>query len=153
MRFIVLEEGASAFEPPSPSSDAAMEVVVLVQAEGEASLELEARALRRLTQMERNDRAVREAVIAAGAASAASRARLSHALYAHMASHGSGELVLAADDARDELRHELMDLAEALTHGLSPANVGVRVLFAPEPQEEEISEASCHECGSYAVSI
>lgn len=144
MRFIVLEGGASGFEPPSPFSDEAMEVTVLVQAEGEPSDELEARVMRRLAQIERSDRVVLEAVIAAGGASAESRARLALALFTHITEHGAGEIVLAAADPRAELRLELMSLAEALTRQSNPGKVGVRVLFALErPDDEDVELPRC----------
>jgi hypothetical protein len=61
-----------------------------------------------------------------------------------MARHGTGEIALAAgSDARPEVRHELMALAEALTleqADLDPSpvpSVGVRVLFGPPRVDSE----------------
>jgi hypothetical protein len=148
VRLIILEDGALAFEPPKPTTDAALEVAVLVQAVGEAPADLEARVSRRLAQLQSSDRAVIEAVIAAGAAGGndilAARSNLARRILAHMTAHGAGEIALAAgSDARPELRHELMALAEALTleqadvYPSPVPSVGVRVLFGPPRVESE----------------
>jgi hypothetical protein len=148
VRLIILEDGAIGFEPPRPTTDAALEVAVLVQAVGEAPAELEARVLRRLAQLQSSDRVVLEAVIAAGAAGGdeilAARDNLARTILAHMTANGAGEIALAAgSDARPELRHELMALAEALTleqadvYPSPVPSVGVRVLFGPQRVESE----------------
>lgn len=142
VRLIVLEDGAFAFEPPEPSSDAPLEVAVLVQSAGERPAELAARAIRRLSQLERSDRVVREAVIAAGPSSGAevleSRAALARAILKHIVERGVGEIALAAgSEARPELRHELLSLAESLTAQPNSPGVSVRVLFGPRRSEPE----------------
>lgn len=135
VRLIILEDGALGFEPPAPSSEGALEVAVLVQSAGESPGELVERTRRRLSQLERADRAVTEAVIAAGNLDAGAvleaRRAIAEAIVQHMAKRGTGEIALAAgSDARPELRHELLSLAEVLTTDPSSRHVSVRVLFS-----------------------
>lgn len=142
VRLIVLEEGTLGFEPPGPASEAALEVAVLVQSSAELPSELVGRAIRRLFSLERSDRVVVEAIIAAGASgdgdALRARAQLSRAILSHMTRAGSGEIALAAgSDARAELRHELLELAGELTGEAQNPSVGVRVLFGPQKREIE----------------
>lgn len=134
VRLIILEDGAIAFEPSAPSSEAALEVAVLVQSASESPADLVERTRRRLAQLEHADRAVTEAVIAAGSLAAEAvleaRTAMAGAIVQHMAKRGVGEIALAAgSDARPELRHELLSLAEALTTDSASRHVSVRVLF------------------------
>jgi hypothetical protein len=142
VRLIVLEDGAFSFEPPKPSSEVALEVAVLVQSASESPADLAERALRRMAALERSDRAVVEAIIAAGAAASpaamGAREQISAAILAHMQRQGSGEIALAAgSDARPELRHELLELAGKLTGTAQSPTVGVRVLFGQQKPETE----------------
>lgn len=135
VRFIILEEGAHAFEPPKPPCEAPFDVVVLVQSAGETVTEFASRALRRLALLERSDRMVVEAVIAAGEPSGPAvlsvREALARAILHHLSRFGAGEIVLAAGSAaRPELRHELMALAGSLTGEFGAPGACVRVLFS-----------------------
>jgi hypothetical protein len=146
---IILEDGAFGFEPPRPSSDAALEVAVLVQSAGEPPVELAERAVRRLATLERSERVVVEAIIAAGAPGGGetlvARELISREILGHMLRRGSGEIALAAgSDARAELRHELLELAGALTRDVKTASVCIRVLFGP-PKSEAEHKSGIHE--------
>ena len=149
VRLILVEEAATAFEPPPADSgvDGAPEVVVLVPARGEPKAEFVERAARRIAALERADRTIAEAVIAAGPSRNAdvleARALNAHALLAHMKLAGKGELVLMAGSvAQDELRHELLALAGTLTCEATGC-VSIRVLFQ-QPQAEPERKSGIH---------
>lgn len=145
VRLIILEEGASGVEPPAPTSEAAPEVAILVRSAGESGSELIERASRCLAILESSDRVVLEAIIDASPAKSqetlATREQLARIVFAHMIRSSGGEITLAAgSDARPELRHELLALAESLTGSASNPSVCVRVVFgapdtAPEPKK------------------
>lgn len=141
VRLILVEEDAMAFEPPQATDvteQAALEVVMLVQSPGEAGADFVDRTLRRVAALERADRTITEAVIAAGPhhdkALVDTRTLNARSVLAHMVRAGRGEIVLMAGAAPQEERHEFLALAGTLACEAT-GDVTIRVLF-DEPRAE-----------------
>lgn len=133
VKLIVLEEGASGFEPLKPVSETPFELAVLIQNATEAHEDLVERTIRRLHAFQRSGRAVIEAILVVGPAvggpSLAARELVLRAISTHMADQGRGEITLALNsDARPEQRHELLELLGGLTGQLGTQALGVRLI-------------------------
>lgn len=131
-----------------PSSEAAArpedEPLLVTQAAGELPVSLALRVAEIVTAVECSNRRLARAFLVMGSAAGEqiSRARqlIARLVVSHMVFHGSGELVLAAEEGTEALREELVELADALLAEHAPSRVAIRLVFGDGAASQRPSE-------------
>jgi hypothetical protein len=136
VRLVVVEEGAGGFESRVPP-DAREETIVVAQTSGELPANLVTRVASRIASIERSGRTIGQAIVLLDnrhdAQVGASRWSMARALLSHLLVSGGSELVLDADGAEVNVRHELLSIVEALLEEFEQGRVPIRLQFRREP--------------------
>ena len=134
VRLIVREDGAAGFDS-EVFPDGRDETVVVAQLRGEAIAEGVRRTISRIASLERSGRAIDSAVLLLSAERSAerlaSRQIVTRALFAHMAEHRQGELVISAEDVDADVEDELFALAASLDQEFPRAGVDLKLRVRP----------------------
>jgi hypothetical protein len=116
--------------------DATDETIVVAQTSGELPANLVVRVASRLAAVERSGRKLGRAILLVGerrdSQVDASRRLMTRAFLSHMLVSG-GELVIDADGAEADVRHEVLSLVEELLEEFEQRAVPIRLQFRSEP--------------------
>lgn len=134
VQLVVVEELQAAGEFPGFREGEPTAACIVARNPSERPAELALRAVRRVARIEATNARVERAVMVldGGRAGLALAARLlvARTILAHMAAHGSGELVLVASGASEpDLRRELREVAALLLSEVAGTPVTVSLRF------------------------
>jgi len=136
VRLVVVESGASRFESRVPPDDGD-ETIVVAQNEGELPASLVTRVASRISAIEGSRRTIGRAIVLVegrhDAQASGARWLMARALLSHLLLGGGSELVLDADGATADLRHQLLSLVESLLEEFEQSSVPVRLQFRRDP--------------------
>ena len=141
-RLLVVEGGAAVFSPDG--ADGFDETVALLELEGDQPADFADRVLRRLATAEHSGQSFDAVLMFIGSscdASARAARRLvalGVAAHAETSPHLSELVIVTAADAPEDLRYQLLELADELILGSDQAPLPVRVRFG-DPKRPPIS--------------